>query len=45
MTDKESIIQKIQKLLAMSKANGASENEAMTAANRVQNFYKNIIYR
>ena len=36
MTDKESIIQKIQKLLAMSKANGASENEAMTAANRVQ---------
>ena len=32
MTDKENIISKIQKLLNVSKENGASENEAMVAA-------------
>jgi hypothetical protein len=33
---KEEVIKKIQKLLAMSQANGASENEAMMAASKVQ---------
>ena len=36
MTDKENIISKIQKLLNVSKENGASENEAMVAAERAQ---------
>jgi len=33
---REEVIKKIQKLLAMSQANGASENEAMMAATKVQ---------
>ncbi len=37
---KEEILKKIQKLLAMSTANGASENEAMMAAQKVQELLK-----
>lgn len=35
MSEKESVLKKIQKLLKMSEENGASENEAMTAAQKV----------
>jgi len=38
--EKDSILKKIQKLLKMSEDNGASENEAMMAASKVQELLK-----
>ena len=38
--EKDSILKRIQKLLKMSEDNGASENEAMMAASKVQELLK-----
>ena len=38
--EKDSILKRIQKLLKMSEENGASENEAMMAASKVQELLK-----